>query len=337
MAWTELPASSGDLIIEEWYDELKAAIDERADVVSTSKPSDVSGGDLNAWTTITTYRDKIELLIPKFYKKAGSGTSTTFALYDKATIMTDCFGGGVTDWPNKTDKLLMVSHWNDMRTVLNKLEWFKAVVDHSFANNNAQYNKGTTYDEEASAAAVQATWDSDTTEVVQSGGMTGIGSQAIYAKTNGDYGMYWGKWRDRQGISKFTIPDVDINDAYLYAQLNNYEDTDNNPPEQAADYYFYAGTALPGTTFAEIRSYGTLANEGGAAISISTFEFLSYKSFRLDETKLTKNAANYIRGKGKGTVNGELNDATWTWPGKTWSQRFLGVDLYIQGSFAYAA
>jgi len=126
MGWPKTPlVASGDLITESVYDHIKAAIDERYDAVGASfgKPAAVSAGDLNQWTTITSYRSKIESLLSSFYVKSGSGESTTFTAWTKSNIMTACFGAGVTDWPNKDNKLLLASHFADMQTVLDKLEW----------------------------------------------------------------------------------------------------------------------------------------------------------------------------------------------------------------------
>jgi len=141
--WTTLPCSSGTLIRKEWFVELKAAIDERIDMVypTLTKPSVVNSGDLLRWDIITEYRGKIELLLRFFYYQTGSGDDTIFSRYDKQTMMEECFGAGVSDWPNKDDRLLRVSHWNDMMTVLNKMTWFRINAGWQYTSSNSCSNR----------------------------------------------------------------------------------------------------------------------------------------------------------------------------------------------------
>lgn len=321
MGWSSLPCTKGDKIIKSWFDELRAAIYERMEAGGIGgAPAVVSEGDLIDLALMKDYQDAIEDVIKRFYKKSGSGVDTTFTQWTKAEIMTECFGEGVTDWPHKieygmTDKKLVAGHFNDWRTVLNKLNGYWTRVTYINVHRDAFYDESSPASG-ASKDDAQDDYDAANDENVKMGG--GIcGIVGSYYTLGGNYYVKYSAGqipgRDRQSIIYFTMPDVDILDIYLRVYIYNYEGSGVTPnaPEQDADYYFYAGTDTPPTTFAGVRSYGTLANEGGAAITISGLIVSVMKSFHLDENKFTKNVQNHIRMKGKPTINRELTDLSW--------------------------
>lgn len=306
MGWSALTVSSGGLIKTAAPTEVKAAIDERADVVSTSKPAAISSGDLRKWTDVTGYRGKIELLIPKFYKKSGSGTSTTFNSYSKYQIMTECFG--TSDWPNKDNKLALASHWNDMRDVLNKLLWVK-VDGEALGQNDTAYLNSSGHD--ATKDDAQDGFDNAVTiETVTQTDHMYAGLDAYWGYPHVIYGDYWvaGK-KDINGIEKATLPNFDINDTYIGVNLTNYEH--DGSPEQSADYDFYTGTALPGTNYAAITNYGSISNNGLANTVSGFIPGTVIKYFPQNYNLLTKNTTNYIRIAGKDALKRELTDQTW--------------------------
>lgn len=118
---------------------------------------------------------------------------------------------------------------------------------------------------------------------------------------------------------EFNIPDLILEDAYISLVVHNREY--NEAPEQTADYDIYLGTATPDTTFAAIRSYGTLANDGlSKTISGYSGGPGFRKSFQLDETKITKNAINYLRVKGPDKCNREIDAGLWSISLRSWIQ-----------------
>jgi len=232
--WTTLPCSSGELIRKEWFVELKAAIDERIDVVypTLTKPSVVNSGDLLRWDIITEYRDKIERLLRRFYCKTGSGDDTAFTQYSKQTIMEECFGPGVTDWPNKNDRLLRASHWNDMMTVLNKMMWFRISAGWQYPFAAGFTNSGYPVTG-PSKAECQDAFDALSDEFFQYNehlccGIPRVGYRGPFSGYY--YLASYQEWvcRDNHIILSVPIPDGALKDAYLGLNVKNFK----GPTEQ---------------------------------------------------------------------------------------------------------
>ena len=140
MTWSNVPLTAPALATKAAMDEVKAAFDERYDAVGASfgKPNAVTAGDLMDWSaTIAHYHTKIESLLGSFYQKSGSGESTTFAAYTKSSLLTECFSQ--TEWRDTAAGLATIRQVNDLRTVLDKLEWVQFSVDSTGGECDRKY------------------------------------------------------------------------------------------------------------------------------------------------------------------------------------------------------
>jgi len=262
------------LIRAEWFAELKAAIDERIDAAypTLSKPTPVNSGDLVRWDRITEYRQRIDVLTPKFYYKIGSGDDVTFTAYSKAVMMTECFGEGITDWPNKNDKLLWASHWNDMMTVLNRMEWFRIYASWNYPHSAGFTNSGLPVVGDSKASA-QAAFDSLSDEFQEYNESNFCGIEPVGYRS-GEWGPYYPisyylasyeEWvvRDNQAVSSINIPDVAFTDAYLAIYVKNFKGPTQRfggeylAPSQPLTVTFYHGTGIIPDSSSGIRSYGS--------------------------------------------------------------------------------
>ncbi len=313
MGWTTLPCSSGDVIQEAWFDEIKAALDERIDVVGGTKHADVAADDVVKWSatwdSILGYRGRIAETIPKFQNKTGVGENTTFPNWSLATIMTACFGGGVVDWPNKNEKLLLASAFNDMRTVINKLEWTDA--------NTATDSCTADLTEIPDFADGDADWPT-----AKNNGWTDLAGEASAPAAGSNIkGGHWGKGFNSGGIMG--------PNSYVILELRYYEngycslDTSDFNGVTLTDGYIYTDYELADgdgdPTILEACSCNLVYNTEIIKNALSiTSTALTYKAFQIsdpdNETNKAGNTKLYMTLNDPGDDLAD-QDTNWTAPG----------------------
>ena len=339
--WTQLPYTGAGLLTKTVWDELRAAIQERDTAAGTSyAPAEVAGKALASQSILNAYRAAIENLIPKYLKTGGSHPNVTMAYYTKSTMMTDCFGSGVVDWPTRKGSLWSAMTFNDMRTVLNKLEWLQnsAIV----SDNEAFYLPNAV--SEASAVLAGQAFDASTDNptVVIAGIDSDIAQQAgtpqgSFRLQGGTYNIpNWvlpGGGRDRQCIVSFALFDAVFAEVILKISWFNAI-TDAVPDDWTA--YLYSGVAVPPETFAGLRSYGSLAGQGVVPGIAATSGRISVD---IDTTELTPGVTNYMRVVGKPQLAGMLDDKTWSIDTRNFyaSVRTDNMSLFFRPVFTYKA
>ncbi len=126
MAWAALPATSKvTAVLDDLYDEVRAAIVERQAEVGGAAPTNVAAGDAPVASVINEYYDKIEALIPNF-RDPGSD----YEAFSKGACLLAALGQ--SDWTydpvvSKTTAL-HATIWNEMRLVLNELRWLQLAL-----------------------------------------------------------------------------------------------------------------------------------------------------------------------------------------------------------------
>ena len=342
MGWSTVPVSAGDAGVIAAMTEVKAAFDERYDAVGASfgKPTAVTAGDFGDWSeVIAHYHTKIEALLTSFYKKSGSGESTTFAAYTKDSLLTECFSQ--TEWRDTAEGLATIRQVNDLRTALNKLEWLMVSRDAGEYTAHAYYSVNVSA---GSKAATQSAFDGDTSSPQLSTSSCRAGCSAGYGIDGG--GNYWmNGQRDYHGICGYDVPDITVSDAYIVLPLYNVEamlsgGSGGNAPENTASYKVYTGTAAPTETFAGVRAYGSLRN----TVNITSLYKNSNISLNVP-AGLSGNQVNFIRIAGPSIANSELDDMTWPSAGTIhyWWVRTDPApggavnNLYLQAQFSYRA
>jgi len=356
MGWSTVPLSAGDAGVIAAMTEVKAAFDERYDAVGASfgKPTAVTAGDFGDWSdVIAHYHSKIESLLTSFYQKSGSGESTTFAAWTLGTLMTACFGAGVTDWRDDAEGLATIRQVNDLRTALNKLTWVRATI--SSARQAYEDDSGPALG--SSAQNAQDDYDAATTQKTTTT-LPWAGCGAF--DTVGDWGSSWMPYiqytyipdnppasqytmgpkpiRDSHYIGSFVAPDITITDLGIEGTAHHYED--DNPlssPDNATTLTLYLGTSSPGTTYSAITSYGTLAGSQSFSASYNG----STATCSLTTSSVAGDSTNYLRATFRGTVNRDLNDVTWpTYSVDGFANcgfTFAPQYVYLQAQFSYRA
>jgi len=351
MVWTTIPCTSGQVIRATWFDEIRAAIQERDTAVGTSyAPADVASKDLIRLRD--EYRTAINNLIPEFYVKAGSHPNVTMTAYSKAAVMTECFGGGVVDWPNLGSTLLRAQDFNDMRTVLNKLTWI-LVPSYVLCKTRYQFydffddlaNRGTT------AAAAQAKWDAETGDSVvfknpdDSFGDINVGITASYGHypPGGPAGPYltgreW-SYRDVCGILRVTTSGYGAAEDAVIRFPYRHQESPANAAESNVSISLYSGIDEPTYTESGIRDYGDESPVGSLSAAGSV---TGYFTAALDKDYLQAATYNYLRGSGRTGFNGEITTAEFQDAYKTFRAcwlhvRFAQSVVYWPCNFVYKA
>jgi len=354
--WNLLPCSADDLINPEWFAELRAAIAERIDATSAAyppltTPAAVNSNDLLRWDTIMAYRWMIQNLLTKFYYQSGSGEDVTFTVWTTATMMTACFGQGVTNWPNANDKLLRASYWNDMRTVLNKMDWFSVSAAFEYTHCAGLTNSGGPI-LGLSKAEAQSNFDALDDEFMEYNESNFCGIEPVGYRWPVErwgveyYCLAWiDEWvcRDNQAISSFAVPNAVFTDAYLGFYVQNYKGPTEMwvgeilAPSQPLTLTFYLGLADIPHTFGAIRSYGETIGSWTTS-RLYGAPTLRYCQFSAEE--FAGGDQNNIRLTGRATLSGELTNDIW-WYSVGYCPHFCaGGNLYslmLKAQFDYRA
>ena len=144
--WTTVPVANEDAILDDNFDEVRAAILERATAAGQSLTvTDVSTDGDQAAAVRTNYRSNIEALIPYFANPAAG-----YAAYNKETCLTAAIGAA--DWTAAGDTYMYTEQLNEMQDVLNLLIW--AIIIPLGANCNTSEDTGTG----SSAASYADAW-----------------------------------------------------------------------------------------------------------------------------------------------------------------------------------
>ena len=274
MAWSALPCTSGEVIRAAWFDEIRAAITERTDVVGGSPPDDVGSGDLIQLRG--NYRAAVESLIPSYYAISGTGTSTDFTVWTKATIMTEAFGGGVTDWPNLGDTILRAQDFNDMRTILNLLLWHNLGLGTGYG---AGYEGGSLGQQSNDPEVCEAYYNNWATEFAESNSC--YSSRGYLRVSDLDPDLYrlalYNKWatiggKVLQSIKKCTMPDLTLANAVLICRLSNKAQIGGGDITAAVDRTW---TLESTTTGPASSSFDDVLAVSGAQFGSITCDFVS--------------------------------------------------------------
>lgn len=351
--WTILPyygkVSPSTLLNKGTWDELRNAMLERDTAAGTSyTPAAVAAAKVGALSTRTAYRGAIEDLIPKFYSNSGRHPDVTMTAWDKATIMTECFGAGVTDWPTRKGTIWSAMILNDMRTVLNALDWWR-LPDADYLSHSEWgilgYNiQGATMD--AAQDAFDAVGGAGSFSLVGTLNYPDAGVLGVdYSKGGAPATPYkLTNWRDSQALLYAILPDVAIASGVFLVKC--FINTNTDPIVKQDDVNtigaVYVDTTTPPTNAAEFVAYGSGKQAGSFSIApIDTGEPLY--SMVLDGTKFTRNTTNYLKITGNPTVDREFSDeADATWVARFRQRKYLETNpyyssWYFQGDFVYKA
>lgn len=333
--WTQLPITDG-VITRTIWDELRAAITERQLAIDRGSPPErVGTKELSSLSTFTEYRDAITEMIRRFNYPTGSHPTQFMTAWTASDLMESVFGVGVTDWPNLDITLVLASHFNDMKEVLDVLEWAPA---------NKGFITGKFFDPPTLSAAtknaVQDAYDVNLTEA--NGVKAAIGTQAHYNEFSEDLFriVNFTGYRDAQQLIPATINNVDLSEMMLVGTYSNNEQDGAQGAERDIIMTIYADTAVPPGTFAGDRAYGVLA---GSLVMPSDGENSPVtRSLDVDVTKFTKNVINYYRMSGVPTLLRELSEINWPTTGTRQVAMRYGVtgDLFglqIKYDFEYKA
>lgn len=119
--WSLLPMSSEGLITAAHFNELRAAISEKATALGAAGyiPAAVSSGDLLTSTLLSNYRAAALDLLNLFSEKTGSGSEdiSFVAIGSANDILTEVFGSAA--WPNAGASVIRAQDLNDIRLVVN--------------------------------------------------------------------------------------------------------------------------------------------------------------------------------------------------------------------------
>lgn len=365
MAWSEIPASKGALITADMLNEVFSAFNERAETLQRYGPGAifpfdaVAHGNLysrqylveniywnaNGEETQPPLTSWIQDLIVLFYEKSGSGNDTTFATWGFADLMTEALG--VTDWPDKTERLCLSGHLNDIRTVLDTMgvQWVRQ--DDSVGFTTEAFYIVDVEISAVSAADVQAKYDAVTDEVIFPGHFFLSGSEAAWRKLGGNWliegirdshsiSEKWSEFLDFHPFIQGTVPAAD---CYVFLRITNKEET--NAPEQDLTGNIYVTTDEPSDyeDWDVLRAVGVLAGSytfSGYASGSSPYTEIAVN---IDGTKLTSGEIHYWRLTGKSVVNGELTDQTWDGTPREWVARadHVAQPIYVQYTFDFKA